>query len=161
MKIINKGNGVFTVEMENGEKEIPRSAFYMNKEVVELYIPSGVEVINDEAFCFCSKLEKVHMPSSIKKLRNGIFYGNSYRMIEVFYDGTSEQFKKIAKSYQEMITVNIPGPYDGYPYYCTEGSYNKEVLEWRYFDNCCSDCQVVCNDGKRLFYGFSNHKIKN
>lgn len=162
MKIVNKGNGIFTVEMENSKDTfIPRSFFYKNQEVKEIHIPEGVTQICDEAMIFCYNLEKVYLPSTIKKLCYGIFYGNSQRKIEIIYNGSVTSFKKISRPYKETITVNIPGPYDGYPYYSTEGSYNEEREEMRYFDAFCSEIEVTTKDGKKLYYGFSNHDKKN
>ena len=157
MKVVNKGNGVFTVEMENErDTVVPKSLFYKNQEAEEIHFPEGIKIINDEAMCFCYSLKKVYLPSTIEQLRYGIFYGISNYKIEVYFDGSVTQFKEISKPYKETITVNIPGPYDGYPYYCSEGSYGEEREEMRYFDASCSKIEVICNDGQKLYYGYSN-----
>ncbi len=162
MKIVNKGNGVFTVEMENErDTVVPKSLFYKNQEAEEIHFSEGIKIINDEAMCFCYSLKKVYLPSTIEQLRYGIFYGISHHMVTIYFDGSVTRFKKISRPYKETITVNIPGPYDGYPYYCTEGSYNEERVETRHFDAFCSQIEVICNDGKRLYYGYSNHDKKN
>ena len=161
MKVINKGNGIFTVEMENeNDTTVPKSLFYKST-AEEIIFPEGIKVIGDEAMCFCYSLKKVHIPSTVEKIKYGIFYGVSNHVVTIYFDGSATRFKKISKPYKEIITVNIPGPYDGYPYYSTEGSYNEEREEMRHFDDFCSQIEVITNDGKKLYYGFSNHDKKN
>lgn len=156
MKIVNKGNGVFTVEMENeNDTTVPKSLFYKS-DAEEIIFHEGIKVINDEAMCFCYSLKKVYLPSTIEQIKYGIFYGISQHAITIYFDGSVSRFKKISKPYKEIITVNIPGPYDGYPYYSTEGSYNEEREEMRYFDAFCSEIEVICNDNQKLYYGYSN-----
>lgn len=162
MKVVNKGNGAFTVEMEReGDTIVPKSLFYKNQEAIEIHFPEGIKIINDEAMPFCYSLEKVYLPSTIEQLRHGIFYGISNKKIEIYFNGSVTRFKKISRPYKETVIVNIPGPYDRYPYYNSEGSYDEERVETRYFDAFCSQIEVVCNDGKRLYYGYSNHDKKN
>ena len=161
MKIVNKGNGVFTVAMENeNDTTVPKSLFYKS-DAEEIIFPEGIKVINDEAMCFCYSLKKVYLPSTIEQIKYGIFYGMSQHAITIYFDGSVSRFKKISKPYKEIITVNIPGPYDGYPYYSTEGSYNEEREEMRYFDAFCSKIEVICNDNQKLYYGYSNSGKKN
>ena len=156
MKIVNKGNGVFTVEMENeNDTTVPKSLFYKS-DAEEIIFPEGIKVINDEAMCFCYSLKKVYLPSTIEQIKYGTFYGISQHAITIYFDGSVSRFKKISKPYKEIITVNIPGPYDGYPYYSTEGSYNEEREEMRYFDAFCSEIEVICSDNQKLYYGYSN-----
>lgn len=162
MKLINKGNGVFYVEMEN-ERDIivPKHLFYKNQEAIEIHFPEGIKIINDEAMPFCYSLERVYLPSSIEQLRHGIFYGNSNKKIEIYFNGSVTKFKKISRPYKAIVYVNASGPYDHYPYYSSEGSYNEERVETRHFDVSCAEIEVICNDGKRLYYGYSNNDKKN
>ena len=84
MKVVNKGNGVFTVEMENErDTVVPKSLFYKNQEAEEIHFPEGIKIIDDEAMCFCYSLRKVYLPSTVEQLRHGIFYGISAHKIEV------------------------------------------------------------------------------
>ncbi|MBR2024178.1 MAG: leucine-rich repeat protein [Clostridia bacterium] len=100
MKIINKGNGIFTVEMENErDTVVPKNLFYKNQEVEEIHFPEGVKIINDEAMPFCYCLKKVYLPSTIEQLRHGIFYGISHHTVTVYFNGSVTRFKK----YQDRI----------------------------------------------------------
>ena len=37
----------------------------------------------------------------------------------------------------------------------------EEREEMRHLDDFCSQIEVITNDGKKLYYGFSNHDKKN
>ena len=55
----------------------------------------------------------------------------------------------------------VRGEWDKYPYYNREGSYYKTEIQICDFLGLCPDCQVICNDGKRLYYGFTNRDKNN
>ena len=161
MKVINKGNGVFTVESEcNGDTTVRESLFYKNLEAKEIHFPEGVTEIDRESMPYCYNLEKVYMPSTVKKLGSGIFRGVISRVIEIYYNGTSQQFKDLASPVVETVTVNVSGQYDRYPYYNSDGSYTKEEKRECSFDATCAEIEVICNDGIKLYYGFSNYEKK-
>ncbi len=161
MKVINKGNGVFTVEPEkDGDTVVRQSLFYKVLEAREIHFPEGVTEIASESMPYCYNLEKVYMPSTVKKLGSEIFRGIISRVIEIYYNGTSKQFKKLASPFVKTITVNVPGPYDHYPYYSSEGSYTKEEKQVCSFDGACAEIEVICKDGIKLYYGFCNHEKK-
>ena len=161
MKVINKGNGIFTVESErDGDTNVRESLFYKNLEAREIHFPEGVTAIDRASMPYCYNLEKVYMPSTLKKLGDEIFRGIISRVVEIYYNGTSKQFKKLAAPFVETVTVNVSGPYDHYPYYSSEGSYTKEEKQVCSFDASCAEIEVICKDGIKLYYGFSNYEKK-
>ena len=81
------------------------------------------------------------------------FYG-VYHTFEIFFDGTEEQFRELGSSKRVIRDVQVPGKYDVQPYCSTEGTYYKKEQVTASFDEFCADCQVVCIDGTRLYYGY-------
>lgn len=105
---------------------------YMHKKKDESYIvPSGVEVISEDAFCnqylknivisdgvkriyqyafACSKnVERIYLPASLEmvSLKTFYFFGNGN--LQVFYGGTPEQWQKIDFAFgnDEVRNANI------------------------------------------------------
>lgn len=156
MKKIELSKGIYTVELENPNEQIYWGAgFYSNCDLEELHIPEGVTAIAKKGLEYCERLKKVFMPTSVVYLGNSIFYGLK-QTIEIYYAGTSEQFREIGKSRKVKGQVQVPGKYDVQPYCNSEGTYYKEETVLEAFDQFCADCQVICADGVRLFYGYKN-----
>ncbi len=155
MNLTDKGNGIFYLELSEGEASIPAAEFYHRLDIVELHLPCGIEEIGERAFCFCYNLKKVYMPSGIKRLGKHLFYGLS-DCVEVIFDGTEEEFLALSKPYKKMESIQVPGPYDKQPYCNTAGTYYVEREEWQYFDGFCRDLQVLCKDGAKLYFGYGN-----
>ena len=154
MKYIDLGNGVYTIDFEGKEKTV-RGCFYDERPLLqEVRVPDGTTELQDHAFSMCRILKKVYLPKSVTTLGHAVFYG-VYQTVEVFYEGTKDEFLALAKPYQKIVSVQVPGPYDHQPYCNTDGTYYEDRLEWQYFDSMCADCQVVCADGERLCYGYS------
>ena len=158
MKTINKGSGVFYIELEPGETEIKEKAFYHRMDIVELHLPNGLKKIGNEAFMFCYNLKKIYLPSSVKELGHSIFYNINH--VEVFYEGTSKEFIKLVRPDVHEVSELVRGHFDSYPYYNSDGSYYKTEKRVIAFDETCPECEVVCNDGERLYYGFCNYQRK-
>ena len=160
MEEINKGCGVYEIKLKNNDESVVWRPFAPTEDLIEVHIPNGAKEIGDNAFKFCRALKRMYMPRSMEKLGNAIFYSTT-QTIEIYYAGTSEKFLELAKPYKKKVMVQVPGKYDVQPYCSTEGTYYKEEEQWRYFDSFCADCQVVCNDGSRLYYGYKNIDKKN
>lgn len=69
------------VRLSNSLTEIPESAFYYDRELVDIYIPDGVTTIVKNAFQQAaptgirySKLNKVRLPASLTSIGNNAFY---------------------------------------------------------------------------------------
>ena len=61
--------------------------------IKQIYIPEGVEIIEQQAFEFNKSLDEVTLPSTLKHLGSGSFFGAS--RVRVFYNGTFEDFSHI------------------------------------------------------------------
>jgi hypothetical protein len=61
--------------------------------IQQIYIPEGVEIIEQQAFEFNKSLKGVTLPSSLKHLGSGTFFGAS--RVRVFYNGSLEDFSHI------------------------------------------------------------------
>lgn len=154
MKKIKINEGIYTIELENNDEPIHWDAsFSKHCDLVELIIPDGATTIKDKGFIYCTNLKKINLPSSIKFLGDSLFYG-TYELIEINYNGTSEEFKELAKHRKVIRPIQVPGNYDVQPYCNTQGTYyeDREVIE--YFDNFCAKCEVKCKDGIILKYGY-------
>ena len=155
MKRIDKGDGVFFLEPET-EKEEVYWGFGDFDKIIEAHISSEFSALADSAFSLCRQIKRVCLPASVKHLGHAVFYG-TYDTIEVFYEGSSADFIRMAAPYKKRVRVQVQsGPYDHQPYCMSEGNCYEEREEWQYFDAFCSDCQVLCADGVRLFYGSRN-----
>ncbi len=141
-----------------GFKKICCSAFYKCDEVVSVKLCEGLEIIEDYAFEFCYGLKNISFPSTLKELGANIFYGHSRSILEIKYNGTSKEFIPFAKITSKIVEVKDNGPYDRYPYYLNQPPVYRTINEHRYFDQFCSECHVICNDGIVLKYGYSVKK---
>lgn len=153
MKRVDRGNGVFYMEPEKEGEEV-YWGYGEREAIVEAHISDQFTALADHAFSLARNLKRVYLPASIKALGDSTFYG-IYGTIEIFYDGPSEEFIRMATPYKKKVMVQVPGPYDYQPYCITDGTYYEEREEWQCFDSIAEDCQVVCADGVRLYYGFS------
>lgn len=153
MKKILLSEGEYTVELADGEALCWDASFLRQDDLEVLHIPEGTGELAAYAFRYCGSLKKINMPASVKKLGDKMFYG-TYHCIEIYYAGTSEQFKEIAEPRRVKKMVQVTGKYDVQPYCNTEGTYYKEEWQWEYFDNFCAECLVICADGVTLRYGY-------
>ena len=151
MKKIELSHGVFTVEVEENEKIHWNASFFDNEDFFELIIPEGATAIDENAFRYCTKLKRIHMPKSIKYLGHALFYG-TYHHIEIIYAGTSEEFKALAATRRVIRSVQVPGKYDVQPYCNTEGTYYEDREVSEYFYAFATSCEVICSDGVHLKY---------
>lgn len=71
--------GLTSYVLPDGIKEIGANAI-LNSQLEELYIPEGVETIDQDAFRICPRLEMISIPSTVTSIGN---YDNS--MYELFY----------------------------------------------------------------------------
>ena len=155
MKRIDKGDGVFFLEPET-EKEEVYWGYGEFEKIVEAHISSEFSALAGHAFSLCRRLKRVYLPASVTFLGDAVFYGIG-DTLEVFYDGPSEEFIRMATPYKKKVMVQVPsGPYDHQPYCMSEGNCYEEREEWQHFDSFAADCQVICADGVRLYYGFQN-----
>ena len=54
-------------------REIGRKAFLSNKRIQEVYLPGSIEMIDDWAFAYCSKLSRIWMPRHPVSFGKGVF----------------------------------------------------------------------------------------
>ena len=54
-------------------KKIGRKAFLSNKRIQEVYLPGSIQVIDDWAFAYCSKLSRIRMPRHPVSFGKGAF----------------------------------------------------------------------------------------
>ena len=153
MKKIQLSEGVYTVELERADEPIAWDARFKNPtDLCELYVPDGAQIIAEHAFSYCENLMKLHLPESIIHLGDKMFYA-TYHAIEIFYSGSSEQFKTIGAPRKVKKQVQVSGKYDHQPYNSGVGSYYEERLESEWFVASFSHkCIVHCSDGITLTY---------
>ena len=60
------------IKIPSGIEIIEEDAFY-GKEIKSIYISEGVEIIEDSAFQFCDKLTKIILPNTLKKIGTSAF----------------------------------------------------------------------------------------
>ena len=128
-------------------KEISSSAFYNNKNVVNIQLPNTIATIGNYAFYGCSKLKTINIPNSVTKIGQRAFYGCSsltgiklgsgLKRIEseTFYNCTS------LKTVEMEDQVTYIGSFAFYN--CVNMSSIKmsrwiETIEYNAFSNCSS-----------------------
>lgn len=75
-------------------KEIGDYAFYSSVNLEKITIPNGVKSIGQDVFGNCPKLSEIYLPKSIENIDFFALYGIGTQSVDVYYDGTAEDFKK-------------------------------------------------------------------
>ena len=158
MKIIQSKENpemfVTRVEPDGDERVIGKWFFYhlaMNKDSVlqgELIIPEGIEEIEDMAFNHLGvRFNVYHLPKSLVRIGENVMPG--YSRVKMFYEGTSNGFKSIAKIREESVYES--DGFDRYPYYSGNSAW---VTHYYCFDGLAQSVEVYCKeDGVTLLYG--------
>lgn len=60
-----------------GTRSIGKRAFYENANALSFDIPNSVEMIDDEAFGYCTEITELYVPESVDTIGNGIVVGCS------------------------------------------------------------------------------------
>lgn len=84
-------------------KEIGDYAFNSSVNLEKITIPDGVKSIGNFAFSDCEKLSEVYLPKSIEKIDSLAF--GYYAPVDVYYDGTREDFLKIEGA--DLIDIRV------------------------------------------------------
>lgn len=87
-------------------KEIGDYAFNSSVNLEKITIPDGVKSIGEFAFSNCKNLSEVYLPKSIEKIDPSAF-GYYAPNVNVYYDGTKEDFLKIDGAYLIDISVTM------------------------------------------------------
>ena len=106
-------------------------------------VSQGVEVIEPNAF----KAEEnatIHLPKSVKEIANDAFTAvNPDIVIEVFYEGTMEEWKKVKKG---LIRIRYVEDWYGYYYHNTD-RYEEIQDYFSWITNCKTPVMIHCADG--------------
>ena len=65
------------------DKEIGEEAFYNDERIKKIVISEGIQGVGDSAFCRCKHLEKVTLPSTLKKLEEKSFASTAIKEIVI------------------------------------------------------------------------------
>lgn len=88
-----------TVTLEKDVKEVRALIFFSCLALNKVIIKNGPTIIRHEAFGDCNRLEKIYIPTSIKTVEEKAFQsennGLPYAELQVYYEGTPEQWKAI------------------------------------------------------------------
>lgn len=71
--------------------------------IQKIHIPEGVEILEKQVFEFDRQLKEVTLPSTLKHLGSGAFFGA--KLARVFYNGTLEDFSRVdwADEYMDYV----------------------------------------------------------
>ncbi len=119
----------------------------------ELFIPEGIEEIEEGALHYCGRHHTIHFPKSLTKLGTKLFAETfSSRRIHpltIIYPGSSDRFMELAAPIKEEKYES--DGFDRSPYY-SGGS--RWVTEYHSFDEWVDKIRVECEeDGVTLLYG--------
>ncbi|MBO4288973.1 MAG: leucine-rich repeat domain-containing protein [Lachnospiraceae bacterium] len=83
---------------------------FATAEMTEAEVPEGVETIEEEAFAICDCLQQISLPSSLKKLGNGVFKGSEALEQVLFPNGNPDFFLEdgVVYSRTELALVFCP-----------------------------------------------------
>lgn len=87
-------------------REIGDYAFCSSVNLKKITIPDGVKSIGEFAFSNCKNLSEVYLPKSLEKIDPSAF-GYYAPNVNVYYDGTKEDFLKIDGAYLIDISVTM------------------------------------------------------
>ena len=72
-KVVSIGYTAFAGEKKT--KNDGDDVFLPNEKIISVSIPSSVRFIGAKAFCFCTKLEKIHFEEGLERIGNSAFIG--------------------------------------------------------------------------------------
>ena len=105
-----------SIMIPDSVKGIGNSAFMSCYRLTSIRIPYGISVIEPETFADCSKLKTVVIPDSVLTVKEDAFnYCSS--LTDVYYGGTSTQWKKIAIEEGNEILTSAKINYGSDPEY--------------------------------------------
>lgn len=107
-------------------------------------IDSGKSVVKSGELSADNCLEvELYIPSSVIELQCSVLEDAKHSIVNVFYEGSVADWKKIKKGFREDITVK----HDWYGYYYhnapMECSYKESYINWI----TCKKVSITCNDG--------------
>ena len=124
----------------------------------ELFIPEGIEEIEEGALHYCGRHHTIHFPKTLRKLSPNLFAesfsSRRMRPLTIIYPGSSERFMELAAPVKEDQYVT--DGFDRSPYY-SGGS--RRITECHTFDEWVGEIRVECEeDGVTLLYGSDHRK---
>ena len=88
-----------SVEIPDGVTEIGKRAFSRCTNLTSVKIPDGVTEIGEDAFYLCTSLMDVKIPGNVTKIGHDAF-SSCYQLKTVTYEGTTEEWERIEKSWK-------------------------------------------------------------
>lgn len=87
---------IHSVIIPNGVTKIGESAFKECTNLKNVVLPDTLIDIEDFAFSYCYLLKNINFPESLRNVDSFAFY-NNHALDDIYYEGTTYQFKKIEK----------------------------------------------------------------
>ena len=100
-------NNLFVIDFANVE-QILKGSFRNCKSIVNVELPSSLGVIGEDAFFGCGRLEKINIPSLVKKIEKGSFYGCESLIDITFNNGLDEIGENSFNSCVNLKEVRFP-----------------------------------------------------
>lgn len=91
----------------SGVEVIDADAFTGHKYLKNVIISEGVRKIYQYAFACCKNVEKIYLPSTLEMVSLKTFYFFGTGNLQVFYGGTPEQWQKIDFAFGNFEVINI------------------------------------------------------
>ena len=99
-------DGVLTIK--DGTTEIKGQAYYGNKNITKVIIPSSVTKIGGLAFHSCSNLVEIDIPSSVKTIDSAAFQNCTSLTKVTLHDGLTNLSYRIFKGCTSLKEIYIP-----------------------------------------------------
>nr|WP_202898605.1 leucine-rich repeat domain-containing protein [[Eubacterium] cellulosolvens] len=105
--VLNVGNGAFSDGKGCGNQE------YRANKITWVILPDGLSEIGNRAFS--TSMEWIYIPRSVTRLGSFAlqWYGES--LVDVYYEGTYDEYRKISQSRSSWGNYHIDGQLSGHP----------------------------------------------
>ena len=88
-------SGIESIALPDTTVSIGAEAFRDCGSLKSISLPNGLEKINRLVFAGCSSVAEIHLPASLTSVDYGVFHSFGASVIDVYYDGSAEEFKGI------------------------------------------------------------------
>jgi hypothetical protein len=128
----NVPEGVIHVRVHPSVRVIRAKAYLRQSQLINVDLHDGLEVIEEEAFSYCSSLREILFPPSVRAIKARAFWCCSGLMTAIL-NGGLEEIGKWAFSECALVRIDIPP--------------SSRAIDNEAFDGCSGLTTAILNDG--------------
>ena len=150
-------NSLESIKLSSNLQSIGDNAFEWCEKLQNVKLPKTLISIGARAFGDCDKIKSIVIPKSVTSVTGKIVENST----KIYYCGTSNQWKKIAKG-QSPISANQVNFHDYAPYTCTKaktcklcgGTVGRKL--GHYYTNKCDKTCDRCGNKRTITHTYKN-----